>query len=158
MTILSRERIESGAWVRDVRAGAVGGIAGGLVFGALMAMMGMLPMIGMLVGRENAAIGFGVHMVISVIIGLGYAIVLGGLPWARQPATAWLVGLAYGLAWWVLGPLLMMPIMLGMGPMFAEAFSEMNLQSLGGHFAYGVVLALVFAWMVRPTEVPPRPA
>jgi uncharacterized membrane protein YagU involved in acid resistance len=145
MTMLSREALASRDWPRDIQAGAAGGLAGGVVFGVVMATMGMLPMVGMLVGREDAFIGLGVHMVISLVIGLGYAVVLGSLRASRQPSTGWLTGGAYGFVWWILGPLLLMPIMLGMGPMFAEAFSEANLMSLGGHLAYGVVLGVVFA-------------
>jgi uncharacterized membrane protein YagU involved in acid resistance len=158
MTTLSRDLLASRDWMRDLAAGAAGGIAGGVVFGALMAMMGMLPMVGMLVGREDAVVGFGVHMVISLGIGLGYAVVLGGLRASRQLSTGWLTGGAYGFVWWILGPLLLMPTMLGMGPMFAEAFSEMNLMSLMGHLAYGVVLGLVFAFAVGRRGGPePRP-
>ncbi len=148
MRTLSRDLLQSRDWTPELMAGAAGGIAGGAVFGALMAMMGMLPMVGMLVGREDAIVGLGVHMVISVGIGLGYAVLLGGLRASRRLSTGWLTGGAYGFVWWVLGPLLLMPTMLGMGPMFAEAFSQMNLMSLVGHLAYGVVVGLVFALAV----------
>ncbi len=76
-----------------------------------MALMGMLPMVGMLVGQESALVGFVVHMVISAIIGAGY-----GLTAPRLPAgvgTAIGYGAVYGVIWWVLGALLM----LGMGEM-----------------------------------------
>ena len=39
---------------RNIQHGAVAGIAGGIVFGAMMAMMGMLPMIGQMVGSPTA--------------------------------------------------------------------------------------------------------
>ncbi|MGH3449311.1 MAG: hypothetical protein ACRDQW_01005, partial [Haloechinothrix sp.] len=42
--------------------GAIAGVAGGIVFGMLMAMMGMLPMVGMLIGVDNAIVGFLVHL------------------------------------------------------------------------------------------------
>ncbi|MHA7277937.1 hypothetical protein ACX80O_15690, partial [Arthrobacter sp. Hz1] len=47
-----------------VMAGVIGGLAGGAVFGVLMAVMGMLPMIASLVGSDSAVIGLGVHLVI----------------------------------------------------------------------------------------------
>lgn len=64
---------------RRVTAGVTGGIAGGMVFGVLMAMMGMLPMIASMVGSDSAVVGFGVHLVISVLIGLGLTVPLSGL-------------------------------------------------------------------------------
>jgi hypothetical protein len=52
----------------------------------------------------------------------------------------------YGLVWWVLGPLLIMPARLGMDLFI---FNAMTRQSLMGHLVYGLVLGLVYA-LVRP--------
>jgi hypothetical protein len=46
----------------------VAGLAGGLLFGIMMYMGGMLPMVGMLVRQESTWVGFIVHMVISVSV------------------------------------------------------------------------------------------
>ena len=43
---------------RELKLGAYGGLAGGLLFGAMMGMMGMLPMIGSMVGQPTAGVGF----------------------------------------------------------------------------------------------------
>lgn len=51
-----------------------------------------------------------------------------------------LVGLAYGALWWVLGPLVPMPAMMGM-PLFA--FDSVAVMSLVGHLVYGVTLGVV---------------
>ena len=37
------------SWVQRLVAGIIGGVVGGLAFGALMAMMGMLPMVASIV-------------------------------------------------------------------------------------------------------------
>ena len=42
---------------RESKWGAYGGVAGGLVFGGMMGMMGMLPMIGSMVGQPTAVVG-----------------------------------------------------------------------------------------------------
>ena len=42
----------------NIKQGIYGGLAGGLVFGAMMGMMGMLPMVGKLVGEPSASTGF----------------------------------------------------------------------------------------------------
>lgn len=134
---------------RDIVVGVGAGLVGGLVFGALMAMMGMLPMIGMLVGREDATVGFALHMPISALIGAIYGAFAGGIPAARRPVSGLLIGLLYGAVWWVLGPLLMMPTMMGMGPQFGAAFTQMNLMSLVGHLMYGAILGGTFALLSR---------
>ncbi|AFZ66244.1 hypothetical protein [Deinococcus peraridilitoris] len=134
---------------QNLKAGVVGGLAGGVVFGVMMATMGMLPMIASLVGSESAAVGLLVHLLISAVIGLGFALVLGER--VRGTGSAAGLGALYGLAWWVLGPLLMMPVMMGMGPQFASALSMPNLMSLLGHLIFGVVLGVTYAAMAGRT-------
>lgn len=124
---------------RRIAAGVVGGIAGGLIFGILMAMMGMLPMIASMVGSDSAALGFGIHMVISIVIGLGLTVLFGNRLLTSYP-RGFIVGLVYGAIWWVLGPLLIMPVMLGMPPF---TFDASSLPSLGGHLMYGAILGIV---------------
>ena len=55
----------------------------------------------------------------------------------------------YGVIWWILGPLLIMPIMMGMGPQLGMALSMPMLMSLVGHVTYGVVAGLAYPVMVR---------
>ena len=147
MTAYSRSVVRERSWLTDAVAGAAAGVVGGIAFGALMAMMGMLPMIGMLVGREDALIGLGIHLLISATIGVTYGLLFGGIGAALRPATGALVGGAYGFVWWILGPLLIMPTMMGMGTQFGDAFSETNTMSLIGHLIYGVILGVAFPFI-----------
>ncbi|EXF23853.1 membrane protein [Nesterenkonia sp. AN1] len=123
---------------QKISAGVIGGFAGGVVFGILMAMMGMLPMIASMVGSTSAAVGFGVHLVISILLGLGLTIPFGGA--LRSYGRGAIIGLLYGVLWWVLGALLIMPLMMGM-PIFAV--NTMALFSLMGHLLYGLILGLI---------------
>lgn len=123
---------------RRVLAGVIGGLAGGAVFGMLMAMMGLLPMLAPIVGSSSPWVGFGMHLVISVMIGLGLTVLVGN--WLLTGyGRGVLIGLAYGAVWWVLGPLVMMPLMLGM-PVFILDLT--SLLSLMGHLIYGAILGL----------------
>ncbi|MDQ6752602.1 MAG: hypothetical protein M3017_04105 [Actinomycetota bacterium] len=124
---------------RRVAAGVAGGLAGGLVFGMLMAMMGILPMIAAMVGSSSAAVGFGVHLVISVLIGLGLTVLFGNRLLTGYGRGA-LVGLGYGVIWWILEPLMIMAAMLGM-PLFALNLTAAL--SLMGDMIYGAILGLV---------------
>lgn len=123
---------------RRITAGVIGGLVGGLVFGVLMAMTGMLPMVAALVGGSSPALGFGLHLVNSVVIGLGLTVVLGGMLTGYGRGAA--LGMAYGLLWWVLGGLLLMPLMLGMPVFILNAAAWMSLM---GHLVYGLILGLV---------------
>lgn len=124
--------------------GAAGGVAGGLAFGVLMQMMGMIPMVAQLVGSSSIAVGWVVHLGISVVIGVTFALLLG--PVASTPARAAGLGLAWGLLWWVLGALLIMPAVLGMPVL---QLGTMAWQSLMGHLLFGVVLGLVYVQATR---------
>lgn len=121
-------------------AGIVGGIAAGLVFGAWLHGFGMMASIGGLVGDENAQTGWIVHLVLSAAIGAGYALVFGALRPSSAASAGY--GLLYGAVWWVLGPLLLMPLLTGM-----EAFPPIardRVLSLVGHLAYGLVLGITY--------------
>ncbi|NJO81750.1 MAG: hypothetical protein HC828_02575 [Blastochloris sp.] len=132
---------------QKVIAGVVGGLVGGVVFGMLMAMMGMLPMIAGMVGSSSAVVGFLVHMVISAVIGASFAVLFGARSTTYAQGAIW--GLLYGAIWWVLGPLVLMPLMMGMGLQFGAALSGPMLMSLMGHLIYGVITGLVYAWFVQ---------
>jgi len=125
-------------------AGVIGGLAGGVLFGILMQMMDMIPMVAMLVGSESAAVGWLVHLAIAAFIGATYALLFAR--WADRLATGVVAGLGYGLVWWVLGALILMPAKLGMDVFM---FNTMAWQSLMGHLIYGLALGVVYA-LVHP--------
>ncbi len=131
----------------DVRAlwvGAVAGIIGGIPFGILMGMMGMMPMIGMLVRVDSAFVGVLVHAAISAITGAIYGFFAVRFPLTWRVAA--LGGFVYGVIWWVLGALILMPALLGM---FQNIFviGQMQWMSLLGHIIFGEVLAFSFTWL-----------
>ena len=135
----------SGVVVRAVN-GALAGLAGGVVFGVLMAMMGMLPMVAGLAGSENAGVGLVVHLVNSAVIGAIFGLVAWGLVDRLWPALG--AGLVYGVIWWVLGALILMPLWLAvtMDPMMRDMVfivEQDQWLSLMGHVIYGLVTALV---------------
>jgi uncharacterized membrane protein YagU involved in acid resistance len=105
----------------------------------MMAMMGLLPTLATMVGSESPVVGFLVHMMISIMIGLGLTVLFGTRLLTGYLRGA-LVGLAYGAIWWVLGPLVIMPMMFG-GALFVVNAGA--LLSLMGHMIYGVILGLV---------------
>lgn len=131
---------------RAATSGAIAGLGGGLVFGMMMAMMGMLPMVGMLVRQENAVIGFIVHMFISAVTGSIYGIVASRLPHTYLVGVV--AGTANGVIWWILGALTMMPILLGMNQM-VFVIGEPQWISLMGHIVFGVVTGLIFVPLSR---------
>lgn len=96
-------------------------------------------MIAMMVGSDVAAVGFGIHMMISIVIGLGLTVLFGNLLLTGY-LRGLIVGMVYGAVWWVLGPLVIMPMMMGM-PLFTV--DSTALFSLMGHVIYGGILGVV---------------
>jgi hypothetical protein len=127
---------------QPIIVGALAGIIGGLVFGMMMALMmpEMIGMIGSLLGVPS--LGWAVHLLFSAIIGAGFGLVAGSRVSSWGAAIG--LGLAYGFVWWILGPLLIMPIWMGMGPMIGQAFSLPNLMSLMGHLVFGLVTGAAY--------------
>jgi hypothetical protein len=146
---------------RQILHGIYGGLAGGLVFGMMMAKMGMLPMIGKMIGQPSAAAGFLLHMFNSAVIGAGFAIVVsrikaGSGVGARNRTAALVHGLLYGGAWWLLGPLTLMPLFMGMGlgvNWNLTAATNM-LPSLMGHMIYGAILGITYGALQARATVP----
>ncbi len=140
--------------LRNIKLVAYGGLAGGVVFGVMMGMMGMLPMIGKMVGHPSAVTGFLVHLVNSALIGAPIATLFHRFVHGKSSGLGY--GLVYGGAWWLLGPLTLMPLMMGMGlgvNWNATAAAQM-LPSLFGHLIYGAILGLSYTWLKRGTNEP----
>ena len=138
---------------RQIWSGILGGLAGGIPFGMMMAMMGVLPMIGKMVGQPTPVAGFVLHMGISAVIGASFAILFGRVTVTTGRSA--LAGMVYGGIWWVLGPLTLMPWMMGMGlgANLNLVAARDALPSLMGHLVYGVLLGLVEGILARRTQV-----
>lgn len=144
MTTTTTTGARSNVTARHVVYGVAGGLAGGIAFGVMMSAMGMIGMIAALVGSTSVAVGWVVHLAIACFIGATYGLFAAGR--ARGIGFGLVTGVAYGLVWWVLGALLIMPAVMGM-PVFVV--NDMAVNSLIGHLIYGAVLGLVVAVLAR---------
>ena len=124
------------------KAGVYGGLIAGLVFGIMMGMMGMLGMVAKVVRSDSVVVGFIYHMFNSAVIGALFVPLFGRLSSDKGRGIAF--GLVYGVIWWFLGPLILMPLSLGMGIMLSAEGMKMALPSLGGHLIYGAILGVLY--------------
>ena len=109
-----------------IAASTVGGIVAGVVFGMMMQMMSaptpdggempMLAMVGQIVGSPTLGVGWLYHLFNSAVIGAIFGWLLGSRVYGYGSGLGW--GAAYGFVWWVVGGLILMPVLLGM-PAFA---------------------------------------
>ena len=136
-------------------AGAVAGIIGGIVFGLLMQMMSaptpdggtmsMMKMVAMVVQSESLLVGWLYHLFNSAVIGALFGLTFGARATTNLSGAG--LGAAWGVIWWVLGGLILMPIFLGM-PAFASLrmppMRPVAMGSLIGHLIYGIITGIAY--------------
>jgi len=141
------ETIVGGETVRRTWSSAVlGGLAGGLAFGVLLQMMGMMPAIASLYGMESVAVGWVAHLFHSVVFALLFAGAMVRTDY-RDAGTGTLsaLGAGYGVVLWLVAAAIVMPLWMGALGMDAPTIPNLDVNSLVGHLVYGVVLGAVFA-------------
>jgi len=137
MTVL-REPVSAS---KTLGAGAAAGLGGGLVFGVVMGATRTLPIAGLFPGVAGVLVGLVIHVITSTFLGAMYGLVACGLPARWSIALA--AGTGYGLFWWVLGGLILMPLMLGESHMVL-AVGSAQWVSLVGHLLYGIITGLLY--------------
>ncbi len=138
-------------------ASIAGGLVGGVVFGMMMHVMmaptpngGQMPviaMVGQIVGSPTVGVGWVYHLFNSALIGAIFGWFFGERAQSYGSALGW--GAAYGFVWWIVGSLVLMPLLLGMSP-FAPLMPPMRIVAMGslvGHLIYGLILGGAFAWL-----------
>ena len=141
-----------------IGASIAAGLVAGVVFGMMMHMMtaptpdgGSMPviaMVGQIIGSPTVAAGWAYHLFNSAIIGAIFGWLLGNRVRGYASALGW--GAAYGFAWWIVGGLVLMPMLLGMpafAPLTMPPMRMVAIGSLVGHLIYGLILGGVFAWL-----------
>jgi hypothetical protein len=147
------QRRPEGAGARTLRSlgwGVMASLAGGIIFSLAMASTGALARIAGLVDSSSPLLGFVIHLLISIPIGLSY-----GLLFQRESPTVgagimW--GMLYGVMWWVLGPLTLFPVLLGGAFSWTCEAANAALPELVGHLLYGATTALVFLYLEHRHE------
>ncbi len=141
---------DEGLGTRSVRAsgqGVVAGLTGGAVFTFVMIQIGFLSTVAELVGGESAVVGVLVHLLIASTIGIAYGLLF--VRRSHDPGSALGWGVAYGVLWWMLGPLTLLPILLGDGPEWSVTAATEAYPALIGHIAYGAALGAAFFRLER---------
>jgi uncharacterized membrane protein YagU involved in acid resistance len=148
---------EPGGIVGAAVRGALAGLLGGLAVGPALDRLGLLPAVAHLVGRRSDTVGFAVHLVIAALLGAGFAVLIRRQRAGVGQTVFW--GLAYGMFWWYLGPLTMLPLLSGLPAGWNIPAAQAVFPWLVGHLLYGATTALALAGLTllsRPTAHPNR--
>ncbi|MEO7673291.1 MAG: hypothetical protein ABIU09_04345 [Pyrinomonadaceae bacterium] len=149
-----------------ITAGALAGLIAGVVFGVMMQMMTaptpdggsmpMMAMVAMVVRSDSLIVGWVYHLFNSAVIGGIFGWLLGSRIGGYGAGLLW--GALYGVGWWILGCLILMPMFLGMkpfAPLMMEMMRPVAMGSLVGHIIFGLILGVVFLAMNRSeNEIP----
>ena len=133
--------------LRAVGHGLQAGLAGGLLFTLVMVQVGFLPQVARLIGSTSALTGLIVHLLIAIIIGVSYGLLFRRQTYDIGSALGW--GISYGLLWWVLGSLTLMPLMLGAAPQWTAEVAASAYPALVGHLLYGAGVGVTFYLLER---------
>jgi hypothetical protein len=149
-TVTKRARttdVLNGNW----KAGVLGGVAGGLVMGALMIATSpdtiavAIPSLYGLAPPPNTAVGLVVHVSHGATLGVVFGAVAGVLGVTSTGRMAGL-GLTWGVITWVGLAALVMPVWLSVvGSPASPPFPNFAVPSLVWHAVYGLVLGGVYA-------------
>ena len=122
--------------------GAVAGLAGGIVSSPIMLGTGVLSkVVGLGTSLTNLH-GLLLHLLVSSLIGMSFGLLFRNESSSLAAGVAW--GWLFGLIWWYLGPMTLLPLLLtGVCDWSTDAASAL-LPSLIGHLLYGAVTAFVF--------------
>ncbi|QQS34182.1 MAG: hypothetical protein IPM50_06335 [Acidobacteriota bacterium] len=137
-------------------SGSIGGVVAGMLFGMMMQMMNaptpdgkempMMAMVAMVVGSSSIVAGWIYHLFNSMVIGAIFGVVLGNRVASFVSGVG--LGALYGMVWWILGALILMPVLLGMSPFAPLMMPPMRMVAMGslmGHLIFGSVLGGVFS-------------
>jgi tetrahydromethanopterin S-methyltransferase subunit F len=153
-----------------VVAGGVAGLLAGLVFGVIMQVVttpmpmsegGRVPMMAMvaqLARSDSLAVGWIILLFNGVVMGGVFGYVLGGRVGSLGGGLAW--GVLYGIFLWVLGGLILMPILLGMAAFSPLTMAPMRpgaMVSLAAHLLSGLILGAAFTGLYRRGPAASRP-
>lgn len=177
----TRSEVGFGGTIGWAFGGALGGAVGAAIFAAIM-LVTRPTVISVAIPEtyrltESATVGFGLHVIHGVVLGLVFAFLV-TRPWilgilrtdvttpvlAGWSLTGRLVaaGFVYGLAVWAVLPMLLLPLwQTALGTTDAATFPAVAVEGLIGHLVFGVVLGALFALSVdlsdRPSVEWPEP-
>ncbi len=122
--------------------GAIAGFVGGIVSSPIMLKTGVLTKVAGLDTSFSNWHGLMVHLLVSTAIGMTFGLLFRNEATNLSAGVAW--GWLFGLTWWYLGPMTLLPLLLtGVCDWSTDAASAL-LPSLIGHLVFGAVTACVF--------------
>ncbi len=140
---MSNQASKTSGYTELVKAALIGSTVAGILFGIFMQLTGTMAMLASIAGSESLVVGWVMHMIISWTFGLGYGAM------TLFSSRYYVLAVIHGVIIWIIGPLLVMPMLMGMGPMFGQMFTSGQLMNLATHVIFSLILAAVFSRIIQ---------
>jgi uncharacterized membrane protein YagU involved in acid resistance len=144
---LQRVRADKFDLSRAAAVGGIAGIIGGWAFGQWMAKVNHFPLIAGLIHLSSRNAGVALHFVFAFIIGASFGLLFQRDVRGYGSSLGW--GLGYGIFWWFLGPMTLMPLWQGRSLDWSYQHAQQLYGSLVGHIVYGLIVGLIYATVDR---------
>ena len=132
---------------RAIVVGGLAGIVGGWAFGQWMAKVNHFPVIAGLIHLRSVSAGVALHFVFAFIIGSSFGLLFQRDVRGYGSCLGW--GLGYGIFWWFLGPMTIMPLWQGRSLDWSYYHGQELFGSLVGHIVYGLIVGVIYAAVDR---------
>lgn len=137
--------------MRAAALGAFSGLAAGLVAGTILHILWVLPALSLLIARPPSPdAGWTVHALISALAGALLGIIV-ELMEHKTRSRLIIAGLIAGAVVFVAGPLVLVPMVIGLGPQFPFIMKWLPVGA--AYLVFGALMgAIHYAALGRPAE------
>jgi hypothetical protein len=135
------------SWGRAIVAGALAGMASGLIFGYWMWVGAYFPLLSGLGDMPSQSASVGLQFLVSLTMGVSFGLLFQRDIRSYGSCMGW--GLGYSVFWWFLGPLTLFPIARRMPLNWSVDSAGDLFGGLVGHILYGLILGVVYATFDR---------
>lgn len=132
---------------RALLVGGFAGLLGGWAFGSWMGQSALYPILASIFHSNSVALGATIHFLIAIVLGAIFGVLFQRDIRGGGSSLTW--GVAYGFLWWFLGPLTLLPILLGHRVDWSYQQGAALFGSLVGHLIYGAIAGLIYAALDR---------
>jgi NADH dehydrogenase len=139
----SKQRVTiASAFRRDILLGAVSGLIGGSVFAWGLVNQDMMVKMAGFLGVDAPGAGILLHLLLSALLGAAFGTIFRYHP--DSYATSISFGVLFGLLAWIIVPLTISPILVGMSPEWSASEAAAAFPFLIGYLLFGAVTGLSF--------------
>ena len=135
------------SWGRAIVGGGFAGLLGGMIFGRWMSAGEFFPLLAGVTLPLSHDATVALHFSVAILIGASFGLLFQRDVRGFGSSMGW--GLGYGIFWWFLNPLTLLPLLTRAGLDWSADQGAELFGSLVGHILYGLIVGVVYATVDR---------